>query len=208
MLSTDGSMGGVGGSDRKIFTQKASRTYADATAASAAAYFAYPGDITYHTLLYANGSHTAAKVAGTYAMGAGVLAVSGTGTLYPLTSFYYTSTDYEPGSGAWWFRIRAQLYTNDVAPTGNFTFGLYPITRPGGSGGAGLCTYTIGTVVTGSNGATFTAPAADGLHQTVGSDFSLTGVAAHYVIAVVTTATVAASAHIHLAAQLQYHYIP
>ena len=158
----------------------------------------------YVTILEASGSHTAGKVAGTYAMGDGdPLAVSGTGTLYPVKAIYIASADYPTiNSLAPKLRIRAQLYVNDVAPTGNFTFGLYPITRPATSGAAGLDIYTLGTVVSGSNGATFTAPAADGLLNAVGSDFALPA-DGHYVIGVVTTATVATSSHLHMTAYLQ-----
>lgn len=161
----------------------------------------------YRTLLNVSGSHTAAKVAGTYAIPLGdPLAVSGTGTLYPLGIVQIAAADFPSANGlAAKLRIRAQLFTNDVAPTGNFTFGLYPITRPATSGGAGLCIYTLGTVVVGSNGATFTAPAADLLGSAVGVDFALPADGA-YVIGVVTTATVAANAHVQLAAQLQVHY--
>lgn len=159
----------------------------------------------YKTIFEVTGSHTAAKASGTYAMGNGdVLAVGGTGTLYPLNIVFITSTDFPTVNGlAPKLRIKAQLYTNDVAPTGNFTFGLYPITRPGTSGGVGLCIYTIGTVVSGSNGASFTTPAADLLGNAVGADFVLPA-DGPYIIGVVTTATVAASSHIHLSAQLQF----
>jgi hypothetical protein len=158
----------------------------------------------YRTILQASASHTAAKVAGTYALGfGGVAAVGGAGTLYPLNVIQIASADYPTINGITTkLRISAQLYTNDVAPTGNYTFGLYPITRPSTSGGAGVCIYTIGTVVSGSNGATFTAPAADLLGSAVGSDFALPA-NGPYIIAVVTTATVATSAHVHLNAQLQ-----
>jgi hypothetical protein len=159
---------------------------------------------SYRTILTGSGSHTAAKVAGTYGMADGdPLAVSGTGTLYPLKTINLVAADFPPVNGlAPKLRLRAQLYTNDVAPTGNFTFGLYPITRPATSGGAGLCIYTLGTVVSGSNGATFTAPAADGLLAAVGADFAFPS-DGHYVIGVVTTATVATSAHVHVNASLQ-----
>lgn len=162
---------------------------------------------TYYTLLNVGASHTAAKVAGTYALGyGGVAAVSGTGTLYPLGIIGIYSADFPTVNGkSPKLRIRAQVNCNDVAPTGNFTFGLYPITRPGTSGGAGLCTYTIGTVVSGSNGATVSTPAADSQNSLVGSDFALPS-DGQYIIAVVTTATVATSAHVHLNAQLQVHY--
>ncbi len=164
---------------------------------------------SYRTILDCTGSHTAAKVAGTYAMGHGdPIAVSGTGTLYPLNTIYIAAADYPTLNSvatttiAAKLRIRAQLYTNDVAPTGNFTLGLYPITRPGTSGGAGLCIFTLGTVVTGSNGASFTTPAADGLLQATSNDFALPS-DGHYVIGIVTTGTIATSAHVHLSAQLQ-----
>ncbi len=159
---------------------------------------------SYRTLLSVAGSHTAAKVAGTYAFGFGdPVAVGGAGTLYPLAIIHIVAADLPTiNSITTKLRIRAQLFTNDVAPTGNFTFGLYPVTRPATSGGTGLCIYTIGTVVSGSNGASFTTPAADGLLTAVGSDFALPADGV-YVIAVVTTATIAASSHIHMNAQLQ-----
>jgi hypothetical protein len=159
---------------------------------------------SYRSILVVSASHTAAKVAGTYAMGQGdPLAVSGTGTLNPVAIIYIDPNDF-PTVGALVakLRIRAQVYTNDVAPTGNFTFGLYPVTRPATSGGAGVCIYTLGTVVTGSNGATFTAPVADSLLVATGVDFACPA-AGHYVIGVVTTATIAASSHVHLIAHLQ-----
>lgn len=157
----------------------------------------------YRTLLDCTGSHIAARVAGTYGMGQGQpLAISGTGTLYALNSIYIAAADYPGFNGlSPKLRIRAQLYTNDVAPTGNYTIGLHPITRPATSGGAGLCIYTIGAAVAGSACA-FTAPAADSLLSAVGTDFALPA-DGHYVIGVVTTATVATSAHVHLSAQLQ-----
>ncbi len=160
---------------------------------------------SYSTLLAVASSHTAAKVAGTYALGYGdVAAVGGTGTLYPLASIYLAAADY-PTVGALTtkLRLRIQLHCNDVAPfTGTFTFGLFPITRPGTSGGAGLCIFTIGTVVAGSNGAVFTNPAADSSATAVGSDFALPA-DGHYVIAMVTSQTMATSSHVHAHAELQ-----
>ena len=155
----------------------------------------------YSTLLQASASHTAGVVAGTYGLGVrDVAAVSGAGIAYPLATIYLAASDF--GGGTSKLRIRAQLYTNDVAPTGNFTFGLYPITRPAVSGGAGVNIYTIGTLVPGSNGASFTAPAADGLHAGASDEFDAPA-DGHYILAVVTTATVAANSHVHFNAQLQ-----
>ncbi len=162
---------------------------------------------SYRTILDCTGSHIATKVAGTYGMGQGdPIAVSGIGILYPLNTIYLAAADYPTLNSvstttiAPKLRIRAQLITNATAPTGNFSFGLYPIT-PGG-GGAGLVTYTMGTVVTGSNGAVFTTPALSSKLQATSADFALPS-DGHYIIGVVTTATIATSAHVHLSAQLQ-----
>lgn len=161
---------------------------------------------SYKTLMTAAGSHIAAQVAGTYGLANGnPLAVSGTGTLYPLQMIYIAAADYPTvGNQAAKLRIRAQVNCNDVAPTGNFTVGLYPVTRPATSGGAGLNIYTLGTVVTGSDGATVATPAADSMTNCVGSDFALPA-DGFYVLGVVTTATVATSSLVHINAQLQLH---
>jgi hypothetical protein len=158
---------------------------------------------SYQTILEASASHTAAKVAGTYALGDGdPAAVSGTGILYPIKTIFIASADYPSVDGkATKLRLRVQLYVNDVAPTGNFTFGLYPITRPGTSGGAGLNIYTLGTVVASSTVA-FNTPAADGLLNGASVDFSLPS-DGHYVIGFVSTATVATSSHLNMVAILQ-----
>lgn len=164
----------------------------------------------YRTLLNSTGSHIAARVAGTYGMGQGQpLAITGTGILYALNSIYIDDADY-PAIGALTakLRIRAQLFTNDVAPGGNYVIGLHPITRPNPSGGAGLCIYTIGAAVAGST-ITYTTPAADGppTPQAAGADFAMPADGL-YVIGVVTSANVATSAHVHIAAQLQTRYAP
>ena len=160
----------------------------------------------YITILQAAGSHIAAKVAGTYALGAGdPLAVGGTGTLYPIGVFHLVGADYPTVNGlAPKLRIRAVVNCNDTAPTGNYTIGLYPVTRPGTSGAAAVNIYTLGTVVSGSNGATVSAPAADSINNLVGSDFALPA-DGDYCLAVVTTATVAVAAHVHINAYLQLH---
>lgn len=160
----------------------------------------------YRMALQGNGSHIAARVAGTYFIPMGnALGITGTGTLYAPAIIRIDSADYPTiDSLAPKFRIKWSLMVNDVAPTGNFTIGLYPITRPATSGGAGLDIYTMGTVVSGSNGSVFTAPAADSMNNGVSSDFALPA-DGYYVLGVVTTATVAASSHLHINAQLQVH---
>lgn len=158
----------------------------------------------YKTLREAAGSHIAARVAGTYFLPYGsAIGITGTGTLYPPVLIHIVGADYPTVNGvAPKLRIRVVLAVNDAAPTGNFTFGLYPVTRPGTSGGAGLDIYTMGTVVTGSNGATFTTPAADSMGTAVSSDFALPSDGV-YVLGVVTTATVAANSHLHMSVVLQ-----
>lgn len=160
----------------------------------------------YSTLMATSASHTAARVAGTYMFGDGdPAAITGTGTLYPVKVVYIDPADYPNIGGLTTkLRIRAVVNCNDVAPTGNYTFGLYPVTRPATSGGAGLVIYTMGTVVTGSAPASLVAPAADSQSIVVGSDFAIPA-AGFYVLGMVTTAAVATSAHMHITCYLQIH---
>lgn len=160
----------------------------------------------YRTLLGSSGSHIAARVAGTYGLGQGdPLAVTGTGTLYPLNVIYIDAADY-PAIGALTakLRLRCLIEANDVAPTGNFTVGFHAVTRPGTSGGAGLCIYTMAAAIAGST-ATQNTPAADSQNVITGSDFAVPATG-FYVIGIVTTAMVAASAHLHFSAALQLRY--
>lgn len=158
----------------------------------------------YRTIFEVSGSHTAGKVAGTYGLPReSALIVSGTGSAYPLGIIAFRAADYPTVNGlAPKLRVCANLHVNDVAPTGNFTFGLYPVTRPAVSGGAGVCTYTLGALIAGSDCPVITAPAVDSSNTVVGTDFALPA-DGYYCIGVVTTATVAANAHIHANAYLQ-----
>ena len=158
---------------------------------------------SYRDILSVSGSHVAARVAGKYAFGNGnPLAISGTGTLYPIGLFYLAATDYPTINQVLTtkLRIRATLTVNAVAPTGNYTISLYPVTD--GAGAAGLKIYTLGTAVAGSSIPVITAPAAGAMINTIGLDFAFPydGV---YCLGVVTTAVVAASSLVHLFAKLQ-----
>jgi hypothetical protein len=159
---------------------------------------------SYNIISEASASHTAARVAGTYAMTDGdAAAISGTGTLYPVKIIRITGADYPTVDGiATKLNLQIALAVNDVAPTGNYTFGLYPITRPATSGGIGLDIYTLGTVVTGST-VLFTAPAADGLLTGASGDFAIPA-DGFYVVGFVSTAAVAASSHLHMVSYLRY----
>lgn len=159
----------------------------------------------YFLVKASSGSHIAARVAGNYIMpiAGSPLAVGGTGTLYPLQVFFLTAADFPTVNGITTkLRVKGSVFCNDVAPTGNFTFGLHPITRPATSGGAGLVIYTVGTVVAGSNGAVVTAPAADSSTNAIGSDFAIPA-DGWYALVCVTTATIATSAHTHVTCELQ-----
>jgi hypothetical protein len=181
-------------------------TWANLKAAVIAA-ITYPTfNSVYRTLLDSSGSHSAAKTANTYGLGQGdIAAVTGTGTLYPLNTIYIAAADYPTIDGkVSKLRVRAVIECNDVAPfTGTFKVGLHPVTRPATSGGAGLCIYTIGSPVTNSQG-TLTNPAADSQNAIVSADFDLPA-DGFYVLAMVTSGTMATSSHIHISASLQIH---
>jgi hypothetical protein len=165
----------------------------------------YPAfNSVYRTILDSTGSHIATKVAGIYGIPQGnPLAVTGVGTLYSLNVIYIDSADYPTIDGKTTkLRVRCVIECNDVAPfTGTFTVGLHPVTRPATSGGAGVCIYTIGTAVTGST-VVGTNLAADSQNNLVGTDFALPA-NGFYVLAVVTSATMATSSHVHVSANLQ-----
>jgi hypothetical protein len=161
---------------------------------------------TYQTLIDSSGSHTALRAAGTYGFGQGdPLAITGVGTLYPLNVLFIDSADYPArGSLAAKLRVRVNVACNDVAPGGNYTFGLHPVTRPATSGAAGVGIFTIGAAVAGSTVAVNT-PAADSHTNAVGADFALPA-NGFYVLGMVSSGAVAASAHMLLSAALQMHY--
>jgi len=148
----------------------------------------------------ASGYLTAGDVAGTYPLGQGAQAVlRATGTATPISLVYCSSTGWSSVLGvARTMILTGMVSVNATAPTGNFTLGLYPVTAT--SGGAGVTVYTLGTVVTGST-CTFTAPAANAVAFSASSAFNMPS-AGVYAIAVVTTATVAASSNVHLNARL------
>lgn len=157
---------------------------------------------SYRNISSAMGSHIAGKVAGTYILGCGdPLAVSGTGVLYPIVLIPVYAVDFPVVNGITTkLRIRAIVSANAVAPTGNFTVGLYPVVS--GAGGTGVKIYSTGTLVSGSAAPTVTAPAASSMNVVVGTDFVLPADGI-YCMAVVTTATIATYSLVHVNAVLQ-----
>lgn len=169
---------------------------------------------SYYPLLRSYGNLLATAGANTYYLSSysGVNLASnnmvsgGSGSAQAPATIIINSADYPSVNGRVpVLRIRASLFVNDAAPTGNFTFGLYPLSTPGTSGGAGLRIWTIGTVTSGSDGATVSAPAADSENLLVGSDFALpaNGI---YAICVLTTGTIATSSFVEMSASLQIAY--
>lgn len=162
-------------------------------------------DSTYRTILSAAVQGGAGQTAATYVFNSNGQNLSLPSSIQTgsFAFLYIDPADY-PTVGALTtkLRIRAQVLVNDVAPTGNFTFGLYPFTRPASSGGAGTNIITLGTVVSGSNGATISTPAADSSNNLVGSDFAIPA-AGFYCLGLLTTATIAASSAPCFNAQLQ-----
>ena len=158
---------------------------------------------TYRVILDSSGSHIAGRVAGLYGMGQGdPLAITGTGTLYPVNIMYIDPADYPVLEGlATKLRIRSVLNVNNTAPTGNFTIALHPVSRPASGGAAGVLIYTIGAAIAGS-GVAVNAPAARAQVNAVGADFNIPA-AGFYCLAVTTTATVVANSHLHISAALQ-----
>lgn len=161
----------------------------------------------YVSILDCTASHIASRIAGTYMLPQGNPApIVGVGSLYAPNIIYIDALDYPTiGTLTPKLRIRVGLYVNDVAPTGNYTFALYPVTRPATSGGAGILLYTMGALVAGSSTAVITAPAADSMNNAVSADFALPA-DGHYAIGMVTTATPPASSHVHISALLQMRY--
>ena len=157
----------------------------------------------YRTILHGQSSHIAAKSAGTYALAsADPAAISGTGTLYNQALIYIDSNDYVTVNGIPpVMRLKTMLLVNNVAPTGNFTFGLYPVTRPSPSGGAGLNILTLDSVVANST-CIYTTPSIANMTMINTSDFAIPS-NGFYVLGVLTTATVAASSLVWLYADLQ-----
>jgi len=115
---------------------------------------------------------------------------------------YLNPTDYPTVNGVTTkLRISATISTNAAAPGCSFTFGLYPLTR--NSGGALTITWTIGTVISGSQVAQFVTPALNTLTNTKGTDFAIPA-AGMYAIGVITTATTAVNSYTNMNAILQY----
>ena len=98
-------------------------------------------------------------------------------------------------------RLWVAVLVNGTAPAANFLFGLYPLTN---AGGAGLLSYTAGTLVSGTS-FTVTGPGASA--WATGSGTPQQGIAAgRYVIGVTPSTTVAANSRVKCIALVQASY--
>ena len=157
---------------------------------------------TYRTILTVEGSESGASGSTRVfsADGASPI-VPSSGSTTGMQFIYIDPADYPTvGSLTTKLRIRGQILVNNTAPTRTFTLGLYPVTSP--AGGAGAFTFTLGTVVTGSDGATVASPAANSITNMVGSDFAIPS-AGLYAIGIVYSGALAANCVIMINAQLQ-----
>lgn len=147
-----------------------------------------------------------ALTAATYVLAEGSvapLAVTAAGA--GLAVFHLEPVDFTATGRTTFLRLKASLLTNAVAPTVNFTLGLYPVATVAGA--AATVSITLGAVITGTTVA-FTTPGASNLFQGVSTDVSAaTIVAGYYVIGLVVSGASAASSAQAIAARLQVRQV-
>ena len=180
--------------DWTTFNAKTTQAYVDAAFVSKNA--------QYYFIQQTQGHIAASVAAGTYFRSD----TSSNGWNQTVSQFgaimYLNPTDYPTVNGVTTkLRISATISTNAAAPGCSFTFGLYPLTR--NSGGALTITWTIGTVISGSQVAQFVTPALNTLTNTKGTDFAIPA-AGMYAIGVITSATTAVNSYTNMNAILQY----
>ena len=181
--------------DWTTFNAKTTEAYVDAAFVSKNA--------QYYFIQQTQGHLTAAFVAGTYFRSD----TSANGWNQTVSQFgaimYLNPTDYPTVNGVTTkLRISATISTNNAAPGCSFTFGLYPLTRNGG--GSATITWTIGTVISGSQPAQFVTPALNTITNTKGTDFAIPNASGMYAIGVITSATTAVNSYTNMNAILQY----
>jgi len=156
------------------------------------------------TILQGAGSITDGVVLGTYGLvstGGAVIADGGNFAAPPVL-IYIDSADFPVVNGlSPKLFLRAECNANNVAPVASFTLGLYPVTRPASSGGAGVLIYDYGTVVVDSTCA-FTTPAADSQARNQSNSFDLPA-NGWYAVGLENSATLAANSHVHFNVHLQ-----
>jgi hypothetical protein len=161
---------------------------------------------TYKDIIERMGAGVTSPAAGTYLM-----ATSGGGTLTPVPNaaqgyvFYFDPADRTANTRGNKYRVRGQVIVNAVAPTTNWTIGLYPVATWGGASGSSPTVATLGTVVAGSTIA-FNAPAANSQNQGNSGDFTAPA-AGYYVLAVVNSGAAAVGSFVSVFATLQFRQV-
>jgi hypothetical protein len=154
--------------------------------------------LNYSNIMSAGGILIGGLLAGTRVMNnAGqTMTVGGSSATYPPATIYLNSADFAGGSTinsiSPLLRISGGIIVNNTAPASSFTIGLYPVSNNSGTGTASLIGVVLGTVVSGSNGLTFTTPAAKATTNGTSATFSFPP-AGMYCLAAVSTATIATS---------------
>jgi hypothetical protein len=119
--------------------------------------------------------------------------------------FYLDPADRLVGARINKYRVRAQVIVNAVAPTTNWTVGLYPVTSFAGGSGNPPIINTLGAVITGST-IVFTAPALNTQTQSNSGDFNAPA-AGFYVLAVVNSGSAAVGSATIVRAVLQNRHV-
>lgn len=116
----------------------------------------------------------------------------------PPPIFYLNSADYAVAGKTTKLRVRGTVATNNYAPAVTFTFALCPLGSI--AGGAGAISFTLGTLVSGSD-VSLVTPAANSAGSATGTDFDFPS-SGPYMLAVAVTGTMTllavTSVHAHL----------
>lgn len=140
----------------------------------------------------------------------GVYALGGTGALVPLANttpaFYLDPADFLANTRVSKLRMKGTLVTNAVAPTINYTFGLYPVATWGGGSNVTPFVATLGAVIAGSSPAAINTPGANSTTIVTGADFSFPAVG-WYVLGLLTSNAQPANCIVQATGQLQLRQV-
>jgi hypothetical protein len=165
---------------------------------------ASPNNLVYRSLFRVMGSMTQAQVAGTYSPGGptGGVYLSGTNSSGYLVSFFHiTPADYVVAGKTAFYRLKATVGTNTVAPARTVTFGLYPVTFAGTGGNLAV---TLGSVVSSSTAA-IASPPASSATTLASSDFTIGSTGPYAFGVVLAGGSIAANSAISFSVQLDMH---
>lgn len=168
----------------------------------------YEGAYGFKKQLHSGSTRLDAATAGTYLLGSGTggAGIAASNAAAGLAVFYLNPVDYEESSvnkRTVKLIVQGTCLINAVAPTVNYTIGLYPVSAAGGA--ENVVSITLGTVVSGSTCA-FNAEAKETLTQVSSTAFVCPS-AGMYALAVVVSGAVAAKSSAALRGTLQLQQI-